>query len=196
MCITSNLSWSLHYDLISSKAYRALHLIRRTISIQSETSTKKSIYITLVRSQVTYCSQVWRPNLIKDIQKLERIQRRATKFILNDYSSSYRSRLSELKLLPLMYWFEIQDLMFLVKSLKEPSDNFNIKYHINCVTGRTRSSCNNKLAKHYNASRHFYFNRITRLELDAHHGYQCTTTSGSTSNKTLTLTIHGLLLLY
>ena len=166
LCIANNLSWSLHYNLISSKAYRALNLIRRTISMKSETSTKKSLYITLVRSQVTYCSQVWRPNLIKDIQKLERIQRRATKFILNDYSSSYRSRLSDLKLLPLMYWFEIQDIMFLVKSLKEPSDNFNIRDHIKFVTGRTRFSCNNKLtvqANHYSASRHFYLNRITRL---------------------------------
>ncbi len=128
--------------------------------MNSETSTKKSLHITLVRSQV------WRPYLIKDIQKLVRIQRRATKYILNDYSISYRSRLFKLKLLPLLYWFEIQDIMFLVKSLKEPSDNFNIRDHIKFVTGRTCTSYNNKLtvqAKHYSSSRHFYLNRITRL---------------------------------
>ena len=45
---------------------------------------------------------------------------RATKFILNDYESSYKTRLKQLHLLPLMYVFEFNDLMFLVKSLKEP----------------------------------------------------------------------------
>ncbi len=102
--------------------------------------------------------------MIKDIQKVERIQRRATKLILNDYSSSYRSRLSELKLdlLPLMYWF---DIMFLVKSLKEPSDNFNIITSILLLVAPAPVATTKLTvqAKHYNASRHFYFNRITRL---------------------------------
>ena len=47
----------------------------------------------LIRSQLTYCSQVWRPHLLKHIMSLERVQCRATKFILNDFSSDYKSRL-------------------------------------------------------------------------------------------------------
>ena len=31
------------------------------------------------------CSPVWRPYLIKDIKKLEQLQRQAMKYILNDY---------------------------------------------------------------------------------------------------------------
>ena len=61
---------------------------------------------------------MWRPQLIKDITLLERIQRRATKYILNDYTSTYKFRLEQLNLLPLMYIYEINDLMFLIKSLK------------------------------------------------------------------------------
>ena len=45
---------------------------------------------------------------------VERVQQRATKYLLNDYSSDYKTRLLRLKLLPIiiMTWF---DIMFLVK---------------------------------------------------------------------------------
>ena len=70
-------------------------------------TAKRTLYISLVRLQVTYCSVIWRPNLIKDMTLIEQIQRRATKFILNDYSSDYFDRLKQLNLLPLMYTFEL-----------------------------------------------------------------------------------------
>ena len=53
---------------------------------------------------ILYCSQLWRPQLIKDINMLERMQRREMKnVVLNDYTSSYKSRLQQLQMLPLMY---------------------------------------------------------------------------------------------
>ena len=121
------------------------------------TTTRKSLYISLVRSQLTYCSQVWRPNLIKDIRKLETIQRRATKFILRDSSSSYRDRLLRPNLLPLMYWFEIQDIMLLVKSLKEPPDNLSIFDYITIASGSRGSASSNKFVSkftRYASTRH------------------------------------------
>ena len=53
--------------------------------------------------ELLYCLQLWRPQLIKDIHRLERIQRRATKYILNNYDLSYKQRLEQLHILPLMY---------------------------------------------------------------------------------------------
>ena len=53
--------------------------------------------------QLTYCSQLWNPYLIKDTVIPEKIQRQATKFILSDYVSDYKTRLLKLDLLPLMY---------------------------------------------------------------------------------------------
>ena len=87
---------------------------------------KTQLYISLVRSHLCYCSQIWRPNLIKDITNLECIQRKATKFILNDYASDYKSRLEALQMLPLTLWFELQDIMFLVKCLQDQTDTLNI----------------------------------------------------------------------
>ena len=117
----------------------------------------------LVRSQLFYCSQIWRPCLIQDILLLERVQRRATKYILNDYTSSYRARLLKLSMLPLMYIFELNDLLFFIKSIKNPSPHFDITKWIHLSIGVTRSSSHLKLAHKYikyNSSCHFYFNRL------------------------------------
>ena len=107
---------------------------------------------------------MWRPYYIKDILLLERIQRRATKYILNDYESSYKSRL--LHLLPLMYMFELNDLNFFIKSYKSASSHFNINDYINFRTSITRSSTSHKMIHQCSSStlsHHFYFCRLPRL---------------------------------
>ena len=49
---------------------------------------------------------------MKDINKPEHLQQRATKFILNDFISDYKTRLLKLKLLPLMCIFKLSDIVF------------------------------------------------------------------------------------
>lgn len=166
--VCSNLSWSSHYTKMCSCAYSTLHMIRRNAS-SAPHPVKKCLYLSLVRCHLSYCSQLWRPRLIKDIELLERVQRRASKFITGNSGDSYKDRLLMLGLLPLMYWFELQDIMFLVKCLKNPPDNFDIYDHISFVDqdGRsTRSSAAHHLKSkqcHTSYSRHFYFNRVVRL---------------------------------
>ena len=96
-------------DLLFSRLCR--HNRRRPTNC---TLTKKQLYISLVRFQLMYCSQIWRPNLVQDIKLLERVQRRATKYILIDYTSSYKTRLLKLSMLPLMFTYELNDLLFLL----------------------------------------------------------------------------------
>ena len=134
----SSLSWSNHYDKLCKAAYGSLHLICRNISVSQSVPVKRLLYITLVRSHFVYGSQLWRPLLIKDISRLERVQRWATKYILSDVSSSYKVRLLNLNLLPIMYWFELQDMLFLIKNIKGPSDNFNILDFVSFVNTSTR----------------------------------------------------------
>ena len=64
--------------------------------------------------------------VIKDILLLERVQRRATKFILGDYSMDYNSRLTNLKLLHLMYIYELSYILFAIKSFKKCTSSFDI----------------------------------------------------------------------
>ena len=51
---------------------------------------------------------------------LECVQRHANKCILNDYTSSYKSRLTKLNLLPLMYIYELHDLIFTSNHINFP----------------------------------------------------------------------------
>ena len=60
-------------------------------------STLKTLFCSLVRSNLEYCSVVWSPFTKRNIEKLERIQRRATKFIPKS-NDQYDIRLRELKL--------------------------------------------------------------------------------------------------
>ena len=79
---------------------------------------------------------------------------------------TYRERLLTLHLFPLMYWLEIQDVLFLVKSLKEPADNTTILDYVTFPSMNTRSTSSGKVVHkytRYSQSHHFYFNRIIRL---------------------------------
>ena len=108
---STDLHWTEHYNIIIAKAYQTLGLLRRTFSVDS-TAAKKQLYISLVRSQLLYCSQLWRPQLLKDVFTLERVQRRATKYILNNYELPYKVQLERLHPLPLVYTYELNDLIF------------------------------------------------------------------------------------
>ena len=166
LLLSDDPSWRNHYDHITSKAYKYLGLLRRVFSSCYSIRAKKNLYVTLVRSQLTYCSQLWNPYLIKDTVILEKIQRQATKFILSDYVSDYKTRLLKLDLLPLMYILDFYDILFFVKALKQPSDHFNIHHHVSFSTSNTRSASTNKLnPTHTNSNyfRNFYFNRLPRI---------------------------------
>ena len=160
------LLWNLQCESVCHKAHRALHVIRRNVPRTSSVQLKKQLYLALVRSHVSYCCQLWRPYHLKDIQSIERIQRHATKYILKDYQSDYRSRLLSLNMLPLMYWLDLQDIVFLVKCLKDPNDTFDIYQYITFVSSNTRAGTSNKLSHKFtrqNSTRYFYFTRIVRL---------------------------------
>ena len=151
-----------------------LGLLRRFLCTSSTVSTKKMLYLSLV-----YCSQVWRPSLVKEIKLIEDVQRRATKFILNDYTSDYRTRLLKLHILPLSMLYELNDICFFVKSLKQASSSFTITDYVSFSGNNTTSGSHHKLVQPIAATnqfKHFYFNRLPRLwnslpPIDIHRSY-------------------------
>ena len=97
---------------------------------------------------------------------LQRIQRRATKWILNDYQSSYRSRLVTLHLLSLMYVYEMNDIMFFIKSYKQQSSHFNITECVQFSSSNTHFGLSKKIIHHRcssNIAWNFYFHRLPHI---------------------------------
>ena len=148
------------------KAYGVLSLICRTFNCNLPTGCKRKLYVTLILPHPTYCSPVWRPSLIKDIVLLEKFQRRATKYILNHTSATYKDRPKSLKLLPLMYQFELNDILLYISYLKDSNSNLPILNELSFSSAQTRSSTFSKLPhKPVNSSVHSisFVSRFPRL---------------------------------
>ena len=78
----------------AAKGNQVLGMIRRTFTNRSM-SIMIPLYKSLVRPHLDYCVQAWRPHLLKDIKVLEKVQRRATRFVEECEGRSYEERLRE-----------------------------------------------------------------------------------------------------
>ena len=127
--VTSNLSWVDQLNSLYLKASSRLGLLKRTVYFIKCPKQKRNFYLAIVRSQFEHCIQIWRPNNDTYIAKLERVQRRAVKWILSEYDHHYNEveyikRLKDLDLLPLQYRFIFSDLTMFYK----------IYYKQSCIT--------------------------------------------------------------
>ena len=83
-----------------AKAYQRIYLIFRGF-VSRNTSLLKQAYVTYVRPLLEYCTPVWSPYLIKDITKIENVQRYFTRRLFPRNTLNYADRLKILNLEPL-----------------------------------------------------------------------------------------------
>ena len=82
------MSFSPHIDNITTKATKSLNFIKRNLCSCS-LQTKSKAYLSLVRPTLEYASSVWDPHHGNHIASIEKIQRRALRWIFNDYNYSH-----------------------------------------------------------------------------------------------------------
>jgi hypothetical protein len=103
---SSKLQWNLHINQMVSKANRQLGVLKRTCYSLTDINIRRTLYLSLVKSKLSYATQVWSPTHNRQLsERIERVQRRATKWILRTGTCEmpYKERLLKLELLPLSY---------------------------------------------------------------------------------------------
>jgi len=74
-----------YMQAVSNRATKVLNFIKRNL-YNCPLDTKRTAYLMLVRPIIEYAASVWDPYYNTDIYKLEKVQRRAARWIVTDYS--------------------------------------------------------------------------------------------------------------
>ncbi len=135
--VESTLKVGEQCSVAASRANRVLGVIKRNIKHKSK-EVLINLYKQLVRPHLEYCIQAWRPYLKQDIEKLEKIQHRATKCIPKLKHLSYEERLKECGLTTLETRRMRGDMIEVFKIIKQFDNVASDKFFTLSNIGRTR----------------------------------------------------------
>ena len=112
--VDDKLSFEFHIDKKVAKAKKMTGIVRHTIKYLTPV-VFTLLFKSIIRPHVEYASMIWSPITKKLQDKLERVQRRATKMVLGLSELSYSDRLRKLNLPTLQYRRLRSSLIFLYK---------------------------------------------------------------------------------
>jgi len=147
--------------LAAKKANVVLGMIKRNISFKSKEVIVR-LYKALVRPRLEYCVQVWCPYLRKDIDRIERVQRRATKLIEGYSTMTYLERLSATGLISMEKRRVRGDLIEAYKILKG-KDQVNYKNFFEIQSSSRTRGHNCRIVKqrsHLDIRKYFFSQRV------------------------------------
>ena len=108
------------------KGTESVQLLRISTSASTKPSAKINAYAGCVVPIVTYATQAWFANKT-ETKEIERVEKKATSLILNNWELNYKKRLGKLNLLPLSIYIELDDLCLFIAFLLE---NYNVNIAI------------------------------------------------------------------
>ena len=121
------LNWKPNVKKRCSKALKAFYFLKRNTPTSTKLSAKLNLYARYVVPIVTYATHAWFANKT-ETKDIERVQKKANSWILNNWELNYKKRLGKLNVLPLSLYIELHDLLLLIAFL---SGNYNINILIN-----------------------------------------------------------------
>ena len=99
--ITKDLKWQKQTEKSCRTANRVLRFIARNFRYKNK-ELILPLYKSIVRPHLEHAVQFWSPHLRRDINKIEKIQRRATKIIPEIRNHSYHQLIQDLDLISLV----------------------------------------------------------------------------------------------
>ena len=139
----NKLSFVRHIEAITMKATKSLGFIMRTASSFKRIKTFKTLYCSLVRSHLEYCSPIWSPSYAVHQRSIERVQNKFLRFVnyklnIPIIKLDYQYILSYLDIDKLSVRRLIADLMFLFNILNNRFDSPDLLYIIKfCIPRRS-----------------------------------------------------------
>ena len=129
--IDNELNWNKHICTLYQTGKRLVAWILN-VFYSRDKFVMLTLFNSLVRSRLEYCAQIWDPSKIKQINKLEQLQRSFTRRIINMGSFNYWERLRELKIFSLQRRREKLTLVYVwkIKNKVVPND-INLEFCFN-----------------------------------------------------------------
>ena len=158
--VDSNLQFKNHLSAKANKANQVWGTIKRTFK-HMNTYIFKKLFCAHVRSQLEYAVQVWSPHYRKDINTIESVQRRATKYIPGYEELSYTERLKRLDL-PTLHYRRLRESMIEVYKMFSTYDKeVTFKFDTRETTTRGHKyKIFGTTAKRYHPKHHSFHHRI------------------------------------
>jgi len=184
----SLLLFDKHVSEKVNKAYMMLGIIKRNF-VHLSHNCFVILYKSLVRSHLEYANSVWYPKRKTDVDKLERVQKRATKLIPELSKRSYSDRLKALHLPTLKYRRfrgDMIEVFKIIKGMYDPACVPQFEFiNLGNDTVRTRGN-QYKLTQHryhYDLRKFSFTNRVIPIWNSLPNQVVCAETVNSFKNR-------------
>lgn len=137
----NKLRFNEHYETLTNKAFRSLGFLIRTSRYFRDIDAVIYLYNAIVLPHLIYASSVWSPFYSVNINRIEEVQRRFTRFLFRKFrlpSSDYLSRCRRLGMLTLENRRVLQDQMLLHAFIHNRSSMRSSVINVSFRTDRSR----------------------------------------------------------